>query len=261
MSKQPDHPGKILRDKYLEPRGIAITEAAKLIGMTRQALNNVVNEKSAVSPDMAVRLGRLFGLQPETIQQWQKDYELSHARLNRARRNRGRSDSYLIGSSDLVSWAETIDARYTLPQLIRKLVRASGGIGDFPTSEDAQQRGWDGLAENSVRHAYVPLGRSGWELSTESNPQSKANDDYEKRKGDPRGLEPKAATFVAVSARKWGQKRQWLAEKRAEKFWANVLAYDAVDLEQWLESCPEVGIWFTTRIGRRPRGVQSLESF
>ncbi len=264
MSKQPDHPGKILRDEYLEPRGIAITEAARLMGVTRQALNNVVNGKSAISPDMAVRLGRLLGLQPETIQQWQKNYELNHTRLSRARRNRGRSDSYLIGSSDLVSWAETIDARYTLPQLIRMLVRASAGVSavmDFSTGEDAQRSGWDGVAENSTRNAYVPLGSSGWELSTELNPQGKADEDYEKRKGDPRGLEPKATTFVAVSARKWAQKRQWLAEKRAEKFWMNVLAYDAVDLEQWLESCPEVGIWFTTRIGRRPRGVQSLESF
>src|SRR5579862_4530821 len=105
MSKQPTHPGKILRDHYLEPRGIGITEAAELMGVTRQALNNVVNGKAGVSPDMAVRLGRVLGLQPETIQQWQKDYELNQTLSNRARRNRGRSDSYLIASSDLVSWA------------------------------------------------------------------------------------------------------------------------------------------------------------
>jgi len=264
MRSKPPHPGKILRNEYFEPRGITITEAAKTIGVTRQALNNVVNGKAGVSSDMAVRLGRLLAIAPETIQQWQKDYELDQTRSNRARRNRGRSDSYLIGGGDLEAWADTIDARYTFPQLIRMLVRTTAGVEaavDFATAEDAQRSGWDGLVENPSRNAYVPLGRSGWELSTEANAQGKADRDYEKRKLNPIGLDPKLTTFVAVSARKWGHKRQWVAEKRAEKFWANVLAYDAIDLEQWLELCPEVGIWLTTRIGRRPQGVQSLEAF
>lgn len=264
MPQQPLHPGKILKDEYLEPRGISITEAAKLIGVTRQALNNIVNEKSGVSPEMAVSLGRLLHLRPEKIQEWQKDYELERARSVHARRNRGRSDSYVIKSSDLIAWAETTDARYTLPQLVRMMVRASCGAGAtvvFPTAEDSQHPGWDGRVENVTRAPFVPLGTSGWELSTESNPQSKAESDYENRTTNPDGLDPKTTIFVAASARKWKQKRQWAAAKRAEKFWADVIAYDALDLENWLESCPEVGIWFTTFIGRRPRGVQSLESF
>ena len=264
MLKHPPHPGKLLRDEYLKPRGISIAEAAKLIGVTRQAINNLVNGRAGVSPEMAMRLARLLNLNPETIQQWQKDYELHQSRLNRARRNRARTDSYLIGSSDLVSWAETIDARYTFPQLIRMLIRATAGVAvsiDFPTAEDAQRSGWDGIVESLNRTSYLPQGKSAWELSTELNPQGKANRDYDKRKADPGGLQPKDTTFVAVTARRWSQKRQWQAEKNAEKFWARVLAYDAVDLEQWLEWCPEVGIWFATRIGRRPRGVQSLESF
>lgn len=264
MPQQPLHPGKILKEEYFEPRGISITEAAKLIGVTRQALNNIVNEKSGVSPEMAVSLGRLLHLRPEKIQEWQKDYELERARSVRASRNRGRSDSYLIKSSDLIAWAEKTDARYTLPQLVRMMVRASCGAGAtvvFPTAEDSQHPGWDGRVENFTRVPFVPLGTSGWELSTESNPQSKAESDYKNRTTNPDGLDPKTTIFVAASARKWKQKRQWAAAKRVEKFWADVVAYDAVDFENWLESCPEVGIWFTTFIGRRPRGVQSLESF
>jgi antitoxin HigA-1 len=52
MPKQTVHPGKVLRDEYLEPRGINVTDAAKMIGVTRQALNNVVNGKAGITPEM-----------------------------------------------------------------------------------------------------------------------------------------------------------------------------------------------------------------
>jgi hypothetical protein len=144
------------------------------------------------------------------------------------------------------------------------LVRATtapDAVVDFPAAEDAQRPGWDGRVDNPKRNTYVPAGNSGWELSTEVNPQIKADRDYQKRKDDPLGLDPKGTTFIAVSARKWGQKRQWAAAKKEEGFWSSIVAYDAIDLEQWLELCPEVAIWFATHIGRRPHGVQSLEDF
>ncbi len=264
MTKPPPHPGRILRDSYFTPRGIGVTEAAKAIGVTRQALNNVLNGKAGVSPDMAARLGRFFGLRPETIQDWQKEYEMAMTRSSRAARAARSGDPLLVRSSDLAAWADTTDARYSLPQLIRVLVRSSSGseaVVDFPAFEDAQKSGWDGLVENSVRSAYVPLGRSSWELSTESSPGPKAESDYQKRKSDPLGVDPKGTTYIAVTARRWAKKREWLDEKTRDGFWANVIAYDAVDLEQWLESQPDVGIWFAERIRLRPRGVQSLESF
>ena len=150
------------------------------------------------------------------------------------------------------------------PQLVRKLVRANAASDAkvyFPTSEDAQLPGWDGIVESPKRSAYVPAGNSGWELSTEASPQKKAEGDYQGRKIDPLSLSPNATTFVAVSARKWAKKLEWAATKKKEGFWSDVFAYDAIDLEQWLELCPEVAIWFSAQTGRVPRGVQSLEDF
>ena len=115
MPKKRPHPGETLRKEYLEPRGITVTQAAEQIGVTRQALNNVLNGKAGISSDMAVRLARLFGVKPETIQQLQNDYELTQTRSARAMRNRGRSDSYYVSSTDIVAWAETISARYMFP--------------------------------------------------------------------------------------------------------------------------------------------------
>ena len=64
--KSPVHPGRIVRTDCLEPLGLSVTKAASILGVTRQALNNVVNEKVAISAEMAIRLSKAFGSTPET---------------------------------------------------------------------------------------------------------------------------------------------------------------------------------------------------
>jgi addiction module HigA family antidote len=78
--KNPVHPGRIVRHDCLEPLGLSVTEGAKALGITRQALNNLVNEKSGISPEMAIRLSKAFGSTPETWLQLQMNYELAEAR-------------------------------------------------------------------------------------------------------------------------------------------------------------------------------------
>jgi addiction module HigA family antidote len=263
LNKSP-HPGRRLRKECFEPLGLTVTEVAKQVGVTRQALNNILNGKSGISTQMAVRLAVFFGLQPETVQQWQKDFELSRARSGRAQRNRSRGHSFLLSSNDLVAWAETIDARYALPLLVRALVRVTAPSAtevEFPALEDAQRPGWDGVVKNARRSPYVPAGTSVWELSTEGRPQPKMERDHQKRTERPLGYEPADATLVLVTLRRMASKKQWAAAKEQEGKWAGVVVYDAADVEQWLELAPEVAIWLAVRMGRRPAGVQSLENF
>ena len=54
--KNPPHPGLSVRHDCIEPLDLTITEAAKILGVTRQALNNLVNGRSGISPEMAIRL-------------------------------------------------------------------------------------------------------------------------------------------------------------------------------------------------------------
>ena len=61
MMKNPPHPGLSVRHDCLEPLGLTVTEGARILGVTRQALNNLVNGKSGISPEMAVRLSKAFG--------------------------------------------------------------------------------------------------------------------------------------------------------------------------------------------------------
>ena len=78
--KNPVHPGRIVRHDCLEPLGLSVTEGAKVLGVTRQTLNNVVNGKAGISPEMAIRLAKAFGSTAETWLRMQLAYDLAAAR-------------------------------------------------------------------------------------------------------------------------------------------------------------------------------------
>ena len=78
--KNPAHPGRIVRSACIEPLGLTVTAAAQVLGVTRQALNNVINGKSGISPVMAIRLTKAFGSTEETWLQMQMAYDLAAAR-------------------------------------------------------------------------------------------------------------------------------------------------------------------------------------
>ena len=78
--KNPPHPGETVRYDCLESLGLTVTEGAKALGVTRQALSNLVNGKSGISPEMAIRLSMAFGSSPETWLKMQLDYDLAQAR-------------------------------------------------------------------------------------------------------------------------------------------------------------------------------------
>ncbi len=78
--KNPPHPGRSIRTACLEPLGLSVTDGARLLGVTRQALNNVINGKSGISPEMAIRLSKAFGSTAETWLGMQLAYDLAQAR-------------------------------------------------------------------------------------------------------------------------------------------------------------------------------------
>ncbi len=83
--KDPPHPGRSVRTACLEPLGLSVTEGAKVLGVTRQTLNNVINGKSGISPEMAIRLTKAFGSTPETWLRMQLAYDLAAARRGQSR--------------------------------------------------------------------------------------------------------------------------------------------------------------------------------
>ena len=72
----PAHPGEILRDLYLEPMNVTITEAAEALGVSRKHVSAIVNGRASVTPDMAMRLAVVFATEPETWVNLQAQYDL-----------------------------------------------------------------------------------------------------------------------------------------------------------------------------------------
>jgi antitoxin HigA-1 len=77
--KTPPHPGRIVRQECIEPLGLTVTAAALRLGVTRQNLNNVLNGKSGISPEMAIRLSKAFGSRAQVWLGLQMDYDLAQA--------------------------------------------------------------------------------------------------------------------------------------------------------------------------------------
>ena len=76
----PVHPGSIVREDCLAPLGLSVTQGAKRLGVGRQTLSNLVNEKASVSVEMAYRLSKAFGSTPETWLGLQMAFDLARSR-------------------------------------------------------------------------------------------------------------------------------------------------------------------------------------
>ncbi len=83
--KNPAHPGRIVRSACLEPLGLSITEGAKILGVTRQTLTKIVNGKSGISAEMAIRLAKAFGSTAEPWVRMQASYDLAQARKDESK--------------------------------------------------------------------------------------------------------------------------------------------------------------------------------
>lgn len=83
----PPHPGEILRTLCLEPLGLSVTEAAKALGVSRKTLSNLLNGRTGISPEMAVRLSIAFDTSAESWLNQQMQYDLWHAEQRRGEIN------------------------------------------------------------------------------------------------------------------------------------------------------------------------------
>ena len=72
----PPHPGEIIRELCVEPLNISVTEAARALGVTRKTFSTLLNGRSGISPEMALRLSKVFGRTPDGWLRLQIQYDL-----------------------------------------------------------------------------------------------------------------------------------------------------------------------------------------
>ncbi len=88
MMKNPPHPGTVVLQECIEPLELTITQAAAALGVTRNTLSELVNGKRGISPEMAVRLSKVFGGSAESWLVQQAQYDLAHVRAGRMKLKR-----------------------------------------------------------------------------------------------------------------------------------------------------------------------------
>jgi addiction module HigA family antidote len=100
--KNPAHPGRIVSGS-LEELGLSITDAAKVLGVTRPTISKLVNGRASVSPEMAIRLAKAFGSTPEFWLRLQLNYDLAQIK---ARADEIKVERYHPKGDDVAEEAE-----------------------------------------------------------------------------------------------------------------------------------------------------------
>lgn len=78
--KNPPHPGAFIKSEIIEGHDLTVTAGARALGVTRQALSELLNGRASLSPDMAIRLEKAFGVSMETLLRMQTSFDISRAR-------------------------------------------------------------------------------------------------------------------------------------------------------------------------------------
>ena len=263
-SEEPAHPGTFIREHVI-PKDMSVTDAAKRLGVGRPALSNLLNGNSSLSPTMALRLEKSFGGDRQKLLDLQSAFD-RHKRRGKEKTVAARAyvPGFLtIKARQIHDWAENNhDARRLLPVLLRKLVHSTGHElrhVDFPGYDNAERKGWDGLVEADSATPWVPEGKSGWEFGTSQRPSGKAESDYRARLASVSPAERAECTFVFVTPRNWPAKTDWSKGKNAAGDWKAVRAFDASDLEQWLEESVPAQMWLAEQLALPVSGFETLD--
>lgn len=78
--KSPAHPGGFIRHEIVDPLGLSVTAAAKVLGVTRATLSTLINERAHLSPEMALRVEKAFGVSMDTLMRMQNSYDIAQTR-------------------------------------------------------------------------------------------------------------------------------------------------------------------------------------
>ncbi len=112
LMHNPPHPGEVLKELCLEPLGLTVTEAAKGLGISRKTLSAILNGKSGISPEMAVRLSIAFRTSSESWLNQQTQYDLWLAEQHRKELNVVQRPTFR--SIDMWPWGR-VESRLTAP--------------------------------------------------------------------------------------------------------------------------------------------------
>lgn len=261
----PIHPGLVIRNQVI-PRKMSVTKAAKLLGVGRQALSNLINGNTSLSADMASRFERVFDVKKQYLLDQQSIYQgaISDGEFVLTTTSNYVKPLYNIKAKEIETWGAVEHNRYRLPNLVRNLIHTTGkGLGEvqFLCDDLAEVRGWDGEVVSEEATNWIPKGKSGWELSTTAmdNIRDKATCDYKKRTRLINEAIRKETSFVFVTTHVFPEKQKWIEERKEQDLWKDIRIYDVDELVAWIEQSVPSQVWFANFSKRSDQFVRSLE--
>lgn len=165
-----------------------------------------------------------------------------------------------VDRNKLQSWADTRPSQSDFPRLVRRLIlETTPGLRELgmPAGDGVAAGDWDGSVRTTKATAWVPDGLSVWELSVNSSPNTKADDDYSKRTDTPDSTPATDCTYVEAILRPWTARATWASGKRSDNLWRDVKALGLDDIETWLESAPITWAWLSEELGLSPYGLRT----
>ena len=165
----------------------------------------------------------------------------------------------------LVQWADRQEAWTKLPVLVRRLIRettpTTSGQLTFPGGDAVNLPGFDGRTIGVTGTAWVPGGDAVWEMGCSKGPATKAHSDFAKRSAEVPVAEQASLSFVFVTPRRWPGRGDWVSDAKAKSAWVDVRAYDATDLETWLEEAPATRRWLGELLGLVSEGLRTPDEW
>lgn len=260
--------GEFIKSNVL-PKGMSQKDAASRLGVSRQTLSSILNGRSNLTEEMAAKLEKAFGADSQMLLDLQRNSS-SNKVINATSNIRSYTSKYFdICASDLSAYFKAkIRGRGEFPQLLRMLVRLNNfslTTCHFHAGDNNERHGWDGVTHAESASLYVPAGKAIWELGAGSSekPYKKADGDYSKSLEKKDALdekERKETTYIFVTPHNWPKAKDWAKGKALLEDYADVRAYDASDLEQWLEAYPSAQVWFADKLGISTEGISSLDT-
>ncbi len=258
-----NHPGQFIRDEVL-PKGLAVTKAAEILGISRPALSNLLNGNAALTLEMAIRLEKSFGADSQDLLTRQRGTMSSWGAL-KLRKLRCAPTCRLFWASrrgrSPVGQTKSRHARscprYSAGSFIRLVVASAGSISPRTIMRSALA-GMATCPPTRRHHGFrsgCPVGNSAAIRIQPGRPRTIiAHGLHQCRLKSVCPRHSYSSHQEAGPARTLGLER-----KRREREWKEVRAYDASDLEQWLEQSVAAQAWFAERIGNGGPGTGSLD--
>ena len=275
---------------YLDHEGITQAEAAQRLGVPRSRVSELVNDRiSKFTIDKLVDMAARVGLSTQMTVRGEQHPSVSSIEALWPDPAFGTDDPSLldrrtqrilptvpppfdfsrdtpvlasIKASQIQDWADSVAVRQDPAVLLRKLINSTGQNlrrVDFSGYGKVQRREWDGVVETATPTPWIPHGKSGWEFGLSKRPRSQAERGYNSRRTSIPPAERTKTTFVFATLRNWLQKKKWAQQKADLGEWKDVLAYDASDLEKWLEQSIQAQIWLAEKLAMPVSGLETLD--